>query len=283
MGGNSLESDYSQADFLASLSVVPGSEEARKMTATSGRKCCALLKSQGPIGLLAKTLLESSIWNSTVVFLTWKLRATLSKRLLFQLAPSMPSIGETEFGLSARERNPEDHLWSTPCAKSGGTTRKDFGISLTEQARLFPTPRANDAEKRGNIAIDVRNGLLAAVKMWPTPKAILRGGCMSEMKRRSPDLHALVKMFPTPNASDNRNRGSLNNPSIQRRIAIGKQIGLTMQVGGQLNPTWVEWLMGYPIGHTELGHSETQSFRKSHIRSSNPSTKSKVMHNEPVE
>jgi hypothetical protein len=22
--------------------------------------------------------------------------------------------------------------------------------------------------------------------------------------------------------------------------------------GGQLNPTWVEWLMGFPLGHTDL-------------------------------
>ena len=27
---------------------------------------------------------------------------------------------------------------------------------------------------------------------------------------------------------------------------------------GRTNPTWIEWLMGYPIGWTELNHSETQ-------------------------
>ena len=27
---------------------------------------------------------------------------------------------------------------------------------------------------------------------------------------------------------------------------------------GQLNPEWVEWLMGYPIGWTELNASETR-------------------------
>jgi hypothetical protein len=26
---------------------------------------------------------------------------------------------------------------------------------------------------------------------------------------------------------------------------------------GQLNPTWVEWLMGYPLGWTDLNASET--------------------------
>ena len=28
-------------------------------------------------------------------------------------------------------------------------------------------------------------------------------------------------------------------------------------VGGQLNPTWVEWLMGFPLGWTDLSASET--------------------------
>ena len=27
---------------------------------------------------------------------------------------------------------------------------------------------------------------------------------------------------------------------------------------GLMNPAWVEWLMGYPIGWTELDHLETQ-------------------------
>ena len=37
---------------------------------------------------------------------------------------------------------------------------------------------------------------------------------------------------------------------------------MAMQAGprgvGKLNPTWVEWLMGFPIGWTDLGASETQ-------------------------
>jgi hypothetical protein len=27
---------------------------------------------------------------------------------------------------------------------------------------------------------------------------------------------------------------------------------LTAQAGGQLNPTWVEWVMGWPLGWTDL-------------------------------
>lgn len=77
--------------------------------------------------------------------------------------------------------------------------------------------------------------------------------------------------FPTPQASDCRDRGNLGSPVIQRRIQKGKQIGLSMSVSdtsGALNPNWVEWLMGWPIGWTDLKPLEMdrfQSWRKAHL------------------
>ena len=87
-------------------------------------------------------------------------------------------------------------------------------------------------------------------------------------------------MWPTPNASDNRDRGNLSDPAIQRRIKLGKQVGLTMAVkehkgGGTLNPTWVEWLMGYPAEYTDLKDWEILSSRKSSKKSAKQSSKPK--------
>ena len=68
------------------------------------------------------------------------------------------------------------------------------------------------------------------------------------------------KRWPTPQASDHRDRGNLSNPAIQRRLSLGKQLNLSMVVSptsGQLNPRWVEWLMGYPDGWTDLNSLET--------------------------
>lgn len=46
--------------------------------------------------------------------------------------------------------------------------------------------------------------------------------------------------------------------SVQRRKEIGKSIELSMTVDGALNPQWVEWLMGWPRGWTDLtGKLET--------------------------
>lgn len=64
-----------------------------------------------------------------------------------------------------------------------------------------------------------------------------------------------LKLLPTPQRQDNRDRGCLKSPSVMRRAIIGKQLMLSQVVSeqhGKLNPTWVEWLMGYPINHTDL-------------------------------
>lgn len=71
---------YSPAAFPASRSVMPGSDEARKMTATSGRTCSAVLTKSSPIGLLLKMLLESSRWSSKARFLRWQVQPTYSIR-----------------------------------------------------------------------------------------------------------------------------------------------------------------------------------------------------------
>lgn len=141
---------------LASLSVSPGSEKARTMTVTSGRRWFALLKNSGPVGLLAKMLLESSIWRSTRCCLTWKIRGTPHGRLLFQLAPSTPRTGATGYALlptltaadSAQgEVIGENDTFRTTAT---GTLRKvnrngtDGSIGLGRLVKLWPTPQAGD-------------------------------------------------------------------------------------------------------------------------------------------
>tara|TARA_R100000458_G_C8228801_1_gene211108 strand:+ start:51 stop:995 length:945 start_codon:yes stop_codon:yes gene_type:complete len=53
------------------------------------------------------------------------------------------------------------------------------------------------------------------------------------------------KMWPTPTTQDGKNNGG---KSQHRRNSKP----LNAEVGGALNPQWVEWLMGYPIGWTDL-------------------------------
>lgn len=68
-------------------------------------------------------------------------------------------------------------------------------------------------------------------------------------------LPQAVAMWPTPNAADDRDRGNMSNPCVQRRVEIGKQVMLSQVVhptSGALNPQWVCWLMGWPIGWADV-------------------------------
>ena len=72
--------------------------------------------------------------------------------------------------------------------------------------------------------------------------------------------------FPTPTVQDGENDGG---PSQYKRnsIPLNAVVKEPSQPTGQLNPTWVEWLMGYPSGWTDLKVSETQLCRTSPISS----------------
>lgn len=67
--------------------------------------------------------------------------------------------------------------------------------------------------------------------------------------KNGPTLHQMVKTYPSPAPRDWR--------SGSGRTENGHTPQLPEVVGGQLNPMWVAWLMGWPIGATRLGPSET--------------------------
>jgi len=72
-------------------------------------------------------------------------------------------------------------------------------------------------------------------------------------------------LWPTPCASEarqgyqNRNRGKKGS---QISLSTVIQGGPADKVGGALNPTWVEWLMGWPLGWTDLKPLEMDKFRQ---------------------
>jgi hypothetical protein len=94
-----------------------------------------------------------------------------------------------------------------------------------------------------SMAVRVAEGLSdserSARKLWPTPKGSAANYGRPRENDRG-DLQAAVLRWPTPVASDaGKDRGS------------SAGWGLRDAVGGLLNPTWVEWLMGYPPGWTD--------------------------------
>jgi hypothetical protein len=60
------------------------------------------------------------------------------------------------------------------------------------------------------------------------------------------------QMWPTPDAANRGARKNQNGHHFTLQDATGS---------GKLNPTWVEWLMGYPKEHTVLEHWAMQWFQ----------------------
>ena len=253
-------SQYYQADFLASHSVQPGSEEARKMTVTSGLRCLELYRKSGPVGSLARMLLGSSVWRSTRCFLTWKESATPAKRLLFRLAPSMPRTDEIAVPFWPTPTTPRPHDSENTAGKYiPSQKQKDLSYAVA----MWPTPTARDS-KCANSMEHLATGnhvdqLSNAVKWFMTPTAWDAKGLDYTPRKdatltRSVLLSQQVAMLPTPTARDWKSP-DLNSESKR----FSQKTELNSTVGGQLNPTWVEWLMGFPSGWTDLDASETLS------------------------
>lgn len=102
-------------------------------------------------------------------------------------------------------------------------------------------------------------GLEQEVQWWPTPTVCgnyNRKGCSPTS---GDGLATAVKMFPTPAARDYR---SPNKRPYSARGGGKKGEQLPNAVGGQLNPPWVEWLMGWPIGWTGLEPLAMGRFRQ---------------------
>jgi len=114
---------------------------------------------------------------------------------------------------------------------------------------LWPTPKARDWKgPEGRAYAGTREDLPSAV-MWPTPtRADAEGGPGTSGREGGPNLRTRVT-WPTPTADDADNvmRSSGEYSSLTREVQQS-----STQTGGSLNPTWVEWLMGFPAGWTDL-------------------------------
>ena len=106
---------------------------------------------------------------------------------------------------------------------------------------LLPTPRAQE--------IDDSNG-----DVCQESNSIRR----KSGKRYGASLTTIIKhqaKWPTP-----RTRGLCGGSGHKKMLMekFGNEEGKKIFNGGTLNPTWVDWLMGYPIEWTDLEASEMQ-------------------------
>ena len=156
-----------------------------------------------------------------------------------------------------------ERLPTTCAADAEHRGRGDLYAKLHNVGRQrVPTPTAKDSTDRGYfIQRDGSRTLsLAGTVRMPTPQsANARAGADLTRETRedsgADDLVTAVARMPTPDARAWRSgKGRKERP--------GHAPQLEAVVGGQLNPYWVEWLMGWPIGWTALEPLAMDRFRQ---------------------
>ena len=148
--------------------------------------------------------------------------------------------------------------------ESGRRLTKDgkdsHSLNLADTTRLFPTPTVHGNYNRKGASKTSGDGLATAVRNWPTPKSseprmsaktggrdVTKSTHLTTQVALAEGLIDLKtgRLWSTPQARDYRT-------GQRKRFENKRQKNLNDQIGGQLNPDWVELLMGWPIGWTAL-------------------------------
>lgn len=190
-----------------------------------------------------------------------------------------PGAGSRERGGRHSSLPVAAEMFPTPLAGDATGSRGSKGKDRPDEGGLrkaaaererFPTPTAQDAKNDGGPSQHERNSLPlnTHVKVYPTPEAsdgsggrmsAEVGGTRPSGAKRAVTLATAAReaereeLWPTPKAE-------VSGPDFARSerersggddlaTAAAREDGGTP---GQLNPDWVEWLMGLPIGHTNL-------------------------------
>jgi hypothetical protein len=158
-----------------------------------------------------------------------------------ECSPIWPRSGMTAAGqclelttLALRTVAPDSGSWPTPTATLG-----------TNGGRV--TPRQS---KEGvNLIEAVSNRT-----QWPTPTVTGNDNKAGLSPQSGDGLATAVARVATPIARDWRS-GKASQATHDRNSRP-----LSEQIGGCLNPTWVEWLMAWPLGWTDLKPLETDKY-----------------------
>ena len=269
---------FSPEDSHANPSPSLVEERERTITATSGLRCFERYGRYTPLGSLVKTLLESRRWWSPAKSLRWDAQTIFSKRITY-----IEKKADSHSTKSAQTSKPKDIPSNRLLFQLAVSERPTEGI----ESGLLPTPNAMDIPhkdmeinergrrnpKKGKTDHSLGLEDMAVAKLLPTPCSIEATKFTKTINPNSQMGQGLTALavnglLPTPTAMEikhsNRVKGlkekgakgmySRKNGSL-RPNGLTDFLDFNNQVGGgtsQLNPLFVEEMMGFPLMWTAL-------------------------------
>lgn len=220
-----------------------------------------------PLSSLWKTSQRSLVEDLETFSETWPRSGMMLGGTAFQLPPLAPLTAATGSGLLP---TPEASNTKASAMRSGGRSPRDFLAPLPSKAfalgmvqkptHSIPTPTASDHIVRECTSSEALNfetnksvSLNRWVGMWPTPHANCGTGAgQAPNKTGGLNLQTAVRRWPTPCSSmaKGSSPASLTRKNGADRSNDRLDHAVMASDSGQLNPTWVEWLMGFPLDWT---------------------------------
>ena len=239
-------------DTLASHLVLQENDAEPTTLDTCGLGCETPLARYDHASQSWKTSEDISLWEEPSLLATLPKSGMTRNGVLYQQPDWVRPIDATE-SLS----------WPTPTA----VTRPMEGNVRMYRAKIKAGEMTEaEAEEILGKSVWEAQGKLPA--LWPTPVASIwkaesvenAAKALANGRRYKSRLIEAVALWPTPRAAmgETRNhtvyvRESGKPQNLENRIAQQEPSA----IGGKLNPTWVEWLMGFPLGWTDLEDLET--------------------------
>jgi hypothetical protein len=120
----------------------------------------------------------------------------------------------------------------------------------------WPTPTASQMASEGSI-LQYRKLVDNEILSMEEAEGMLMASLNPpRMKKWTPKTNIQTKNWPTPTA----NEDACGKPTGKMQKMLGNHPDVRQENGGTLNPTWVEWLMGWPLEWTDLKPLEMDKF-----------------------
>jgi len=219
---------------------------------------------------------EDSCWRTSQICLLTNTAEPFSE--------NWPRSGMTCDGIAYR-RPPVARLTS---ATGCGSSERMLCKTPSEYDGRTKHPKKSEYRlgNSGTLSQEVTSGFLETVRkwptdqLWPTPntldglppkskKSLLREATVTRKGRSQPanlrDAVSNMHMWPTPRSSEWKGVGPLGSKSqahMSNRKYLCAIVQEENQQTGKLNPEWVDWLMGVPIGFSGLKPLATHRFHK---------------------